>query len=228
MTWPPHDYPDYPEYPALGYGPRVYPPSSHPPSSHPPPGYSPWVHPQPGYGPENRPPIRRRATAHLSAAGLRALPATELPAYPRLCLAVRLRQSATVRIWNTRAGDNPVAATEPHRHLQRRGLLHPDQHQGHLGADRDHRSDYADHHVDRHCRALGRREPAADRPGRRTHRGLHNRLAVKVSRARRPGRLAGRPPTLRHAHGRRKPGGGRLDNRPRRNVGQGFAGGCPR
>src|ERR1700721_931784 len=89
-----------------------------------------------------------RPPPRLSAAGLRALPAAELPAYPRLCLAVRLRQSATVRFWNTRAGHNPVAATEPHRHLQRRGLLHPDQYEGHLGADRDHRGDYADHHVD--------------------------------------------------------------------------------
>ena len=66
MTWPPHDYPDYPEYPALGYGPPVYPPSSHPPS---------------GFSAAGS--IRSRATAHprhLSAAGLRALPAP--PSYP--------------------------------------------------------------------------------------------------------------------------------------------------
>jgi hypothetical protein len=50
------------------------------------------------------------------------------------------------------AGNHPVAAVEPERHLQRRGRLHPGQRQSHVGTDGCGRRDHA---TPDPCAALG-------------------------------------------------------------------------
>ena len=145
------------------------------------------------------PRTRRLGYPHgVSAAGLRSLPAAGLRSYPPPVTAYPppgypppgypapppgyppapgyavpsgYGSAAAAAALGHHARDNPVAAVEPQRHLQWRGRLHPGQHEGHLGADRDRRGEYADHHVDRRRRTLGCCRPTKDSPARRTDRG---------------------------------------------------------
>ena len=177
-----------------------------------------------------RPGYRPGTPARLPAAGLPAPGYGWQPGYPhRLARgirparvsAARLRRTAAAGPPDLGAGDHPVAAVEPERHLQRRGRLHPGQPQSHAGTDGRRRRDHAD--LLTLVAVLGplaaasrlRTSPArANSPGATSGPG---RSSGGLSGA---GQVAVRHPADRHAHGRRRPRGVRLDNRHRRNVGQ--------
>ena len=61
------------------------------------------------------------------------------------------------------AGNHPVAAVEPERHLQRRRRLHSGQPESSAGLDGHRRGDHAAHFAGRVRRTTGRGQPAAGR-----------------------------------------------------------------
>ena len=160
--------------------------------------------------------IRRPATLPRPAtAGSPGTGSPTTPVWP----GARLRPTAAAGSPNLGAGDHPVAAAEPERHLQRRGGLRPGQPQSHPGADGRRRRDHANPYPRRGPGTTGCGQPNAYRPIRGTHRRRRGGVDA-LWRAQRAGRLAGRRPADRHARGRRRPSGLRLDNRRRRNLGQ--------